>query len=103
MNGRDSDSDETGSSRSGSRDDAASARSSVTSSKESQSSFSNIDILFDKGRGTPEWTPQRAPEVLGELMMTTHMLTLQLPSDPRLLAALPGKKANRSSPNPNRK
>ncbi|KLO14496.1 hypothetical protein SCHPADRAFT_872681 [Schizopora paradoxa] len=102
MNGRDSDSDETGSSRSGSRDDAASARSSVTSSKESQSYLSNIDMLFDKGRGTLEWTPQRAPEVLGELMMTTHMLTLQLPSDPRLLAALPGKKTTRSSPNPNR-
>lgn len=102
MNSRDSDSDESGSSRSGSRDDAASGHSSVSSSKESSEAPSNVDVLFDKGRGTMEWTPQRAPEVLGELMMTTHMLTLQLPADPRLLAALPAKRVSRPSPNPNR-
>ncbi len=102
MNGRDTDSDESGSSRSGSRDDAASGRSPLTSSKDPLGAPYNVDMLFDKARGTVEWTPQRAPEVLGELLESRFMLTMQLPSDPRLLAALPAKRVVRPSPNSNR-
>ncbi|KAF7965893.1 hypothetical protein HWV62_40993 [Athelia sp. TMB] len=51
----------------------------------------NIDMLFDRTQEKSAWEPAKAPEVLGELLDSRHMLPLLLPSDPRLLAASPGK------------
>ncbi|KAF4572997.1 Dilute domain-containing protein [Pleurotus pulmonarius] len=50
-----------------------------------------VDILFDKTRDKSVWEPEKAPQVLGELLDSRYMLPLLFPSDPRLLAALPGK------------
>ena len=48
-----------------------------------------IDSLFDRTQEKSMWKPVRASEPLGELLDSCHMLPLVLPSDPRLLAALP--------------
>lgn len=40
-----------------------------------------------------QWEPIRPPQVLGELMDSRYMMPLLFPSDPRLLSAVPGKKA----------
>ncbi|GJE85707.1 DIL domain-containing protein [Phanerochaete sordida] len=50
-----------------------------------------IDALFDRTREKSSWEPPPAPEALGELMDSRHMLPLLLPSDPRLLGAAPAK------------
>ncbi|EKM61249.1 uncharacterized protein PHACADRAFT_247730 [Phanerochaete carnosa HHB-10118-sp] len=52
-----------------------------------------IDTLFDRHREKSAWEPSSAPEALGELMDSRHMLPLLLPSDPRLLGAVPAKTA----------
>lgn len=52
-----------------------------------------IDSLFDRHREKSAWEPPSAPEALGELMDSRHMLPLILPSDPRLLGAVPAKAA----------
>jgi len=57
----------------------------------------NIDALFDRTWEKSSWEPARAPEPLGELLDSRHMLPLLLPSDPRMLGALP---ANRSISEP---
>lgn len=52
-----------------------------------------IDFLFDRSQEKSSWEPLPAPEVLGELLDSRHMLPLVLPSDPRMLGAIPGKRA----------
>lgn len=49
-----------------------------------------IDILFDRSSGKTHWEPTKAPQVLGELLDSRFMLDLELPTDPRMLAAIPG-------------
>jgi len=51
----------------------------------------SIDALFDKSQDKAMWEPQRPSQVLGELLDSRHMLPLLFPSDPRMLAARPGK------------
>lgn len=51
----------------------------------------SVDMLFDRLRGKSSWEPVKPPEVLGEFLDSRHMLPLFFPSDPRMLAALPGK------------
>lgn len=51
----------------------------------------SIDLLFDRLQGKSSWEPAKPPEVLGELLDSRHMLPLFFPSDPRMLAALPGR------------
>jgi len=50
----------------------------------------SIDILFDRSVDKSTWEPVRPPQALGELLDSRHMLPLLFPSNPRLLAALPG-------------
>ena len=52
-----------------------------------------IDMLFDRNQAKSTWEPPRPPEVLGELLDSRHMLPLMLPSDPRLLGAVPSKRS----------
>jgi hypothetical protein len=49
-----------------------------------------VDGLFDRNRLKNEWTAPSPPEVLGELLDSTYMLPISLPSDPELLATWPG-------------
>ena len=49
-------------------------------------------MLFDRTQDKYTWEPPSAPEVLGELLDSRYMLPVFLPSDPRLLGAVPGKK-----------
>lgn len=49
-------------------------------------------MLFDRGQEKAAWEPPAAPDALGELLDSRHMLSLYLPSDPRLLGAFPGKR-----------
>ena len=51
----------------------------------------NIDMLFDRLRGKSSWEPVKPPEALGEFLDSRYMLPLFFPSDPMMLAALPGK------------
>jgi len=51
----------------------------------------SVDMLFDRLQGKSCWEPARPPEALGEFLDSRHMLPLFFPSDPRMLAALPGK------------
>lgn len=48
-----------------------------------------IDRLFSRTHERAEWSAPNAPEALGELRDSRHMLPLVFPSDPRLLAAVP--------------
>ena len=64
----------------------------------------SIDMLFDRLRGKSSWEPAKPPEALGEFLDSRHMLPLFFPSDPRMLAALPGKLPNTAGEfNPNGK
>jgi hypothetical protein len=56
----------------------------------STASQANIDILFEPDR-RQTWEPPKPPQVLGELLDSRYMLPLLFPSDPRMLAVLPGK------------
>lgn len=51
----------------------------------------NIDALFDRGQEKSAWEPAKAPDALGELLDSRQMLPLLLPSNPRYLAAIPGR------------
>ncbi|KNZ78519.1 Dilute domain-containing protein C25B8.08 [Termitomyces sp. J132] len=55
------------------------------------SSPHNINILFGTHEEIQSWEPTRPPPTLGELLESRYMLPLLLPSDPRMLAALPQK------------
>ncbi|PFH50797.1 hypothetical protein AMATHDRAFT_60449 [Amanita thiersii Skay4041] len=62
-----------------------------TVSSETSSSAQNIDTLFDKQQGKQVWEPIKSPPSLGEFFNSRYMLPLLFPSDPRMLAARPGK------------
>jgi hypothetical protein len=51
----------------------------------------SVDMLFDRLQGKSSWEPAKPPEALGEFLDSRHMLPLFFPSDPRMLAAIPGK------------
>lgn len=51
----------------------------------------SVDSLFDKTLDVTLWEPTRPPQALGELLDSRYMLPLLFPTNPRLLAALPGK------------
>jgi hypothetical protein len=53
--------------------------------------YQSIDVLFDRTFDKSLWEPARPPQALGELLDSRFMIPLLFPSDPRLLAALPGK------------
>jgi hypothetical protein len=81
------------------RDSVASANDTVSINSSSVSSASsevsnpvqNIDILFDRQRNKQVWEPLKPPPLLGEFFNSRYMLPLQFPSNPRMLAARPGK------------
>ncbi|OCH94762.1 hypothetical protein OBBRIDRAFT_845272 [Obba rivulosa] len=62
---------------------------STTSSQETALAQRFIDALFDRSQDKSLWEPAKAPEPLGELLESRHMLPLFLPSDPRMLGTLP--------------
>jgi hypothetical protein len=62
-----------------------------TSSLTETSSSQSIDALFETMPHKSPWAPPRPPQVLGELLDSRYMLPFTLPSDPRLLGALPRK------------
>ncbi|TFY55227.1 hypothetical protein EVJ58_g8382 [Rhodofomes roseus] len=70
-------------------------RQSPVPSQETSAAQRNIDALFDRAWEKSSWEPARAPEPLGELLDSRHMLPLLFPSDPKMLGALP---ANRTTP-----
>ncbi|KAG9222721.1 hypothetical protein CCMSSC00406_0004635 [Pleurotus cornucopiae] len=72
-------------------EDSRSAPSIRSISSSTSGSQHGVDILFDKTRDKSVWEPEKAPQVLGELLDSRYMLPLLFPSDPRLLAALPGR------------
>ena len=76
-------------------------RSLSSSSIESSSAQKNIDLLFDRNHDKSKWQPHDPPEALGELLESRYMLPLLLPSDPRLLAAVPGNTLTRNVSNRN--
>ena len=49
------------------------------------------DVLFDRTFDKSYWEPCKPPQPLGELLDSRFMIPLLFPSDPRHLAALPGK------------
>ena len=55
------------------------------------SALQSIDVLFDRAFDKSLWEPASPPRALGELLDSRFMIPLAFPSDPRLLAALPGK------------
>ncbi|KAF8202842.1 DIL domain-containing protein [Pholiota molesta] len=63
------------------------------SSVESPSPQQSIDTLFDRTTDISLWEPIRPPQALGELLDSRYMMPLLFPSDPRLLSAVPGKRA----------
>ncbi|KAF9535373.1 DIL domain-containing protein [Crepidotus variabilis] len=72
--------------------DAASTHApSITPSTSENSGLQNIDVLFDKTFDKSLWEPTRPPQALGELLDSRFMIPLLFPTDPRHLAALPGK------------
>ncbi|KAI0320337.1 DIL domain-containing protein, partial [Amylostereum chailletii] len=61
------------------------------SSSEMGAAQRSIDSLFDRDQDIIIWEPAKPPEVLGEFLDSRHMLPLLLPSDPRMLSAVPKK------------
>lgn len=51
----------------------------------------NVDMLFDRAQERSSWQPPSPPDTLGELLDSRHMLPIYLPSDPRMLGAIPAK------------
>ena len=51
----------------------------------------NVDMLFDRAQEKSTWEPPSPPDILGELLDSRHMLPIYLPSDPRLLGAVPAQ------------
>ena len=74
---------------------------SIAPSVESEAQRS-IDALFDRSQEKLLWEPAKAPDPLGELLDSRYMLPLLLPSDPRMLGALPKKPASLSDEKNNR-
>ncbi|KAG1881575.1 DIL domain-containing protein [Suillus tomentosus] len=68
------------------------ANASLNASSETFAAQHGIDDLFDRSHSQSEWEPAKAPQVLGELLDSRHMLPLFLPSDPRVLSATPEKR-----------
>ncbi|KAI0931856.1 hypothetical protein AcW1_000858 [Taiwanofungus camphoratus] len=62
-------------------------------SQETSSAQRHLDALFDRSYEKSSWEPAKAPEPLGELLDSRHMLPLLLPSDPRMLGALPTERS----------
>jgi len=56
---------------------------------ESENAGISIDSLFDGTTHLAEWTPQSAPECLGELLDNRFMIPFVLPTDPEYLVAMP--------------
>ena len=75
-------------------DDAPPSLPSSESISETLAAQKSVDMLFDRLRGKSSWEPAKPPEALGEFLDSRHMLPLFFPSDPRMLAALPGKLPN---------
>jgi len=63
----------------------------LSTAAEGLSANQSIDVLFDK-MSNRSWEPIRPPQALGELLDSRFMIPLLFPSNPRLLAALPGKR-----------
>ncbi|KAK2461987.1 hypothetical protein APHAL10511_006450 [Amanita phalloides] len=72
--------------------DAASINSPSISSASSEvfNAAQSIDILFEKQQ-SKAWEPLKPPPLLGEFFNSRYMIPLQFPSNPRMLAACPGK------------
>lgn len=64
----------------------------LSTTAEGLSANQSIDVLFDKTSNRSQWEPIRPPQALGELLDSRFMIPLLFPSNPRLLAALPGKR-----------
>ncbi|KAI0778452.1 DIL domain-containing protein [Trametes elegans] len=62
-----------------------------STSQEGSAAQRSIDALFDRAQEKLLWEPAKAPDPLGELLDSRYMLPLLLPSDPRMLGALPTK------------
>lgn len=73
-------------------DSMGSEAASLNTSSETFAAQHSIDNLFDRSYSQSEWEPAKAPQVLGELLDSRHMLPLFLPSDPRVLSATPEKR-----------
>ncbi|KAI0721376.1 DIL domain-containing protein [Cerioporus squamosus] len=72
----------------------ASEQASLAPSSEVSAAQRSIDGLFDRSQEKLLWEPAKAPDPLGELLDSRYMLPLLLPSDPRMLGALPTKPAS---------
>ena len=72
-------------------DDASPSLPSSESISDTLAAQKSVDMLFDRLQGKSSWEPAKPPEALGEFLDSRHMLPLFFPSDPRMLAALPGK------------
>ena len=72
----------------------ASEQASLAPSAEFSAAQRSIDGLFDRSQEKLLWEPAKAPDPLGELLDSRYMLPLLLPSDPRMLGALPTKPAS---------
>lgn len=71
---------------------SASDSASMALSHETAAAQRGIDGLFDRTQEKSFWEPAKAPEPLGELLDSRFMLPLLLPSDPRMLGALPARR-----------
>ncbi|TFK92779.1 hypothetical protein K466DRAFT_539135 [Polyporus arcularius HHB13444] len=71
-----------------------SEQASLSPSSEASAAQRSIDGLFDRTQEKLLWEPAKAPDPLGELLDSRYMLPLLLPSDPRMLGALPTKPAS---------
>ncbi|KAF8344223.1 DIL domain-containing protein [Cantharellus anzutake] len=76
-------------------DDGASETLSHESNRQRSETQKAVDALFDRNRLKNEWSAPTPPNVLGELLDSTYMLPLSLPSDPELLSAWPERKERR--------
>ena len=72
-------------------DDAPPSLPSSESISDTLAAQKSVDMLFDRLQGKSSWEPAKPPEALGEFLDSRHMLPVFFPSDPRMLAALPGK------------
>lgn len=77
---------------------ASHAPSISTISTEKSDAQRGIDLLFSREHERADWSAPRPPEALGELRDSRYMLPLVLPSDPRLLAAVPCSNAAPGKP-----
>ncbi len=73
--------------------DTTSVNSSTVSSASSEASNAaqSIDVLFEKAQNGHTWEPLKPPPLLGEFFNSRYMIPLLFPSNPRMLAARPGK------------